>query len=178
MMTLWIWRVNDGLSDINNKNLIKSLRDFLIGLSRPAKQVVAVGADAAGFAFSAVAAAWLLFGTDLTIDQLVRICLVTTFIALPLAWSQGLYRSVVRRSQDCRWIRCSWSGIAVFWRYRCRTIPLGGRVLDHGVHLYNQQPLPGSYISCSHQIAQLERESDHLWRRFIRGSTCDWPVGG
>ena len=77
-------------------NAVKSLRDFLIGLSRPTKQLIALGADAAGFVFAAIASAWLLFGTELTTDQLTRICLITAIIALPLAWSQGLYRSVVR----------------------------------------------------------------------------------
>ena len=81
---------------IDKKNLMKSLRDFLIGLSRPTKHTVAVGVDAVGIVVSALVAAWLLFGTDLSTDQITRICLITVFISLPLAWSQGLYRSVVR----------------------------------------------------------------------------------
>ena len=75
---------------------MKSLRIFLIGLSRPTKQLIVVGVDSVGFVLSAIAVAWLLFGTDLTVDQISRISLITVVIALPLAWSQGLYRSVVR----------------------------------------------------------------------------------
>jgi len=80
----------------NNNNLVKSLRDFLIDLSRPAKQLIAIAADSLGFAISAGVVTWLLFGTNFNADQVVRTCLVTVLIALPLAWSQGLYRSVVR----------------------------------------------------------------------------------
>ena len=85
------------LSDNNNKKkLADSFRDRLIGLPRPLKQLVALVTDAGGFTLSAIGVAWLLFGTDLTIEQISRFCLITVAIALPLAWFQGLYQSVVR----------------------------------------------------------------------------------
>ena len=74
--------------DKNNHNLAKLLRDFLIGLPRAAKQVVALSADAIGFALSAIAASWLLFGTTLGADQLAWIGLTAVVIGLPLAWAQ------------------------------------------------------------------------------------------
>lgn len=75
---------------------MKSLRAHLVGLSRPAKQLVAAGTDAVGFGVSVTGVAWLLSELDLAAQQLTLICLSTVAIALPLAWSQGLYRSVVR----------------------------------------------------------------------------------
>jgi FlaA1/EpsC-like NDP-sugar epimerase len=85
------------LSDLKNKNnLAKSLREFLIGLPRPVKQLVAIGTDAIGFAFCAIGVVWLLFGDELPIGQYAWITLISIAAALLLAWSQGLYRSVVR----------------------------------------------------------------------------------
>jgi FlaA1/EpsC-like NDP-sugar epimerase len=85
------------LSDLKNKNnLAKSLREFLIGLPRPVKQLVAIGTDAIGFAFCAIGVVWLLFGSELPTWQFAWISLISIAAALLLAWSQGLYRSVVR----------------------------------------------------------------------------------
>lgn len=85
------------MSHVKEKKFIaKSLRDFLIGLPRPAKQIVSIGTDAIGFAVSCLAVSWLLFGGSIATAQIVRICVATIVIAVLLAWIQGLYRSVVR----------------------------------------------------------------------------------
>ena len=80
----------------NNNNLAITLREFLISLPRPVKQVVAFGTDAIGFALCAIGVAWLLFSGELATVQVAWISLATIVGALLLAWSQGLYRSVVR----------------------------------------------------------------------------------
>ncbi len=88
----------DGDLSDNNNNLpiAKSLRDFLVGLARPTKQLVALSADASGFALSAAVATWLIFGYSQSLAQMTAICLISVGVAVPIAWSQGLYRSVVR----------------------------------------------------------------------------------
>ena len=80
----------------NNKNLSNSLRKYLIGLPRPVKQLLAFGTDAIGFALCAIGVAWLLMGSELATEQIAWISLTTVVAALLLAWSLGLYRSVVR----------------------------------------------------------------------------------
>ena len=80
----------------NNNSLAVTLREFLIGLPRPIKQLIAFGTDAIGFAICVVGVAWLLFADDLSVNQIARIGLATSVAGLLLAWSQGLYRSVVR----------------------------------------------------------------------------------
>jgi FlaA1/EpsC-like NDP-sugar epimerase len=85
------------LSDIkNNNSLAITLREFLIGLPRPIKQLVTFGTDAIGFAFCAVGVAWLLFAGELSTILFVWMSLTSIVAALLLAWWQGLYRSVVR----------------------------------------------------------------------------------
>ena len=97
MACVYTWRKDGELSDIKNKNnLAKSLREFLIGLPRPVKQLVVFGTDAVGFAVCAIGIAWLLLAGELATRQIAWISLITIVIALLLGWSQGLYRSVVR----------------------------------------------------------------------------------
>lgn len=85
------------MSDIkNNESLALTLREYLIGLPRPIKQLIAFGTDAIGFAGCAVCVAWLVFANELPLSQVLWIGLATIFVASLLAWSQGLYRSVVR----------------------------------------------------------------------------------
>ena len=79
-----------------NDNVAKYLREYLIGLPRSAKQGIAFGTDAVGFALCATGVAWLLASTNVAPNQTLWIGLVAVSSALLLAWSQGLYRSVVR----------------------------------------------------------------------------------
>ncbi len=72
------------------------MREFLIGLSRPIKQLIAFGTDAIGFAICAIGVWWLLFTGELSTALVVWMSLTTIVAALLLGWSQGLYRSVVR----------------------------------------------------------------------------------
>ncbi len=89
--------MDSDLSD-NNKNQYpaNSLRDFLIGLSRPVKQLVSLGTDAIGIALSCITVSWLLFGTILSAAQVTWICVAAAAVGLLLAWFLGLYRSIVR----------------------------------------------------------------------------------
>ena len=80
----------------NNNNLARLLREFLIGLPRPVKQIVVFGTDAVGLALCAIGVAWLLFAGEIATSQIAWISLVTVVFALLLGWSNGLYRSVVR----------------------------------------------------------------------------------
>ena len=80
----------------NNNSLAISLRDFLIGLPRPIKQLVAFGTDAMGFALCAIGVAWLLFAGELSTVLMAWMSLTSIVAALLIGWTQGLYRSVVR----------------------------------------------------------------------------------
>ena len=86
------------MSEINNNknNRAKALREFLIGLPRPIKQLITFGTYAMGFAICVVGVAWLMLADDLSVIQIAGIGLATSVAGLLLAWSQGLYRSVVR----------------------------------------------------------------------------------
>ncbi|VUX54945.1 Polysaccharide biosynthesis protein CapD [uncultured Woeseiaceae bacterium] len=96
-MSVYTERKDSDLSEIqNNNNLTTSLREILIGLPRPVKQLVAFGTDAIGFTLCAIGVAWLLMGSELVTEQIAWISVITVVAALLLAWSQGLYRSVVR----------------------------------------------------------------------------------
>jgi FlaA1/EpsC-like NDP-sugar epimerase len=78
------------------KDAALAIREFLIGLPRTHKQLIAVGADAIGFAVCTVVVVWLLHDDELSTSGAVRITLATVPLALLIAWSQGLYRAVVR----------------------------------------------------------------------------------
>ena len=82
---------------MNNKasQAIDSLREFLIGLPRPAKSVVAFTTDLLGFGLCVLAALWLIaLGPYAFSHTLVMVA--TALVSVGLAWSQGMYRSVVR----------------------------------------------------------------------------------
>ncbi len=84
------------MSEQDKIDAMSSFRDILTAQSRAVKQLVAVTADVFGFTLSAVGVYWLLFGMNAYTDQLPKICAITVLISLPLAWSYGLYKSVVR----------------------------------------------------------------------------------
>lgn len=74
----------------------ESVRDFLIGLSRPSKKFVVVSSDIFGLTACALAAGWLLSTPNLLSYPLLLACLGIAVFGVVLAWGQGLYRSVVR----------------------------------------------------------------------------------
>jgi FlaA1/EpsC-like NDP-sugar epimerase len=85
------------LSDIKNKKSpALTLREFLIGLPRSVKQLITFASDAFGLALCSVVVAWLLFAGELSTLLVVWMGLTTIVAGLVLAWTQGLYRSVVR----------------------------------------------------------------------------------
>ena len=87
--------MSNGLN--NNKNshdVGNSIREFLIGLSRRDKQLVAFGVDLIGFTLCACVAEWLLYGTSLFPYPVVSLeCVAVALVAVLLAWSQGLFRA-------------------------------------------------------------------------------------
>ena len=143
---VYTWRKDGELSDIKNKNsLAKALREFLIGLPRPIKQLVTVGTDAIGFAVCAIGVAWLLLGGQLATGQIAWITLITIVAALLLAWSQGLYRSVVRYMGLDLFVAGAKMAagsalVGSVFLYVAEIAdapaPLGGRVLEHRIHLH------------------------------------------
>ena len=85
------------MSEIKNKKSFpNTAREFLIGLPRQKKQLLAVSTDTIGFVLCSVGVAWLLFEEGLAADLVVWVSLSTAAVALALASWQGLYRAVVR----------------------------------------------------------------------------------
>ena len=82
---------------MNNKasRAVDSLREFLIGLSRPAKSVIAFTADLVGFGLCVLAALWLIALSPFAFSH-TSVVIATALISVGLAWWQGMYRSVVR----------------------------------------------------------------------------------
>lgn len=74
----------------------KELRRFLVGLSRPLKQFVAIVTDFTGYLICAVCVAWLINDGRITLLQASLIGAASIIASVALAWSEGLYRSVVR----------------------------------------------------------------------------------
>ncbi len=70
-------RKDGELSDNNNKDLAKSLCDFLTVFPRPTKQKVFIAADTVGLVFLAIASVALRFGSNPDTDQMVQIILIT-----------------------------------------------------------------------------------------------------
>ncbi len=74
---------------------VRSVRAAVIGLPRFAKSSIAFSTDVFGFAFSAVAALWLVHLVPHVVESLF-VTVVTAMSSVFLAWWQGMYRSVVR----------------------------------------------------------------------------------
>lgn len=78
------------------RSVVLKFRQFLIGLPRPTKQLISVSMDAVGFAVCGVAAAVLVIGTELDQRLILNAAAVAALVAIPVAWGQGLYQSIVR----------------------------------------------------------------------------------
>lgn len=76
--------------------LIERLRIRLLGLSRDKKQVTMVFADAVGIFACVYAAGWLLFGDEAAVLPLGVLAAVALIFTIPLSWSLGHYRSIIR----------------------------------------------------------------------------------
>lgn len=74
----------------------KLLRRYLVALPRSSKQLISILFDGAGFCLCAFATTWLLFGPDAFSDRSALLYAGLALVAIPLAWSQGLYQSIVR----------------------------------------------------------------------------------
>ena len=82
---------------MNNKarQAVDSSREFLVGLPRPAKSMVALTADLIGFSLCVLAALWLLALGPYAFSHTL-IIVATALVSVFLAWWQDMYRSVVR----------------------------------------------------------------------------------
>lgn len=74
---------------------VDSLREFLVGLPRPAESAVAFTADLIGFSLCVLAALWLLALGPYAFSHTL-IIVATMLVSVFLAWWQDVYRSVVR----------------------------------------------------------------------------------
>jgi FlaA1/EpsC-like NDP-sugar epimerase len=74
----------------------KSVRQFLVDLSRPSKQVVMVLIDLLGYLTCVYFVDWLLAGNSSQYFAVNLIALITIAIALPFGWLSGLYGTIVR----------------------------------------------------------------------------------
>jgi FlaA1/EpsC-like NDP-sugar epimerase len=76
---------------------VSSLREFLLGLSRPVKKVVALAADLVCFAICVCLTDWLLLSAGLVSFPTILVrCAAVSLFAVFLAWSQGLYKPIFR----------------------------------------------------------------------------------
>jgi FlaA1/EpsC-like NDP-sugar epimerase len=73
-----------------------SVRQFLVELSRPSKQVAMVVIDVFAYLACAFCTGWLLLGGNFEFLEIYLIALITVFVAIPLGWILGLYGTIVR----------------------------------------------------------------------------------
>ena len=83
------------MTDNRNKPLDK-FRKQLIGLSRPAKTLILLTLDFAGFVACALFAFWLVSGQAVPNSGLALVAILTAFVSLLVAWHKGLYKALVR----------------------------------------------------------------------------------
>ena len=74
----------------------RPLRKYLVELPRPVKQSLMIAVDASAYMLCAFCAAWLLFGSQLSLVGGLSVGLVAVAVAMPLGWQQGLYQLIVR----------------------------------------------------------------------------------
>lgn len=78
-------------------NRIQLLRNFILDLPRVHKQTAMILSDAAGISVCVWAAVWLATGSrQLITADIVLLTLVTVVVTVPIAWHEGLYRSIIR----------------------------------------------------------------------------------
>ena len=73
-----------------------SLRLYLLGLPRPAKQLIFFSVDLLGLITSACLACWLVYGFPFSLLAAAVIGLAAATIGFPVAVQQGLYKAVIR----------------------------------------------------------------------------------
>jgi FlaA1/EpsC-like NDP-sugar epimerase len=75
----------------------QSLRTRILSLSRFRKQIAMILSDTIGVSFSVWAAIWLTSGKVMPLTSPTPlITLLAVTLTIPLAWQQGLYRSIIR----------------------------------------------------------------------------------
>lgn len=74
----------------------EATRRLIIGLPRPVKTLIQVGADLLGFMVSALVALWLVFGTEMASQDVMFIVGVVTAVSLFIAYIAGFYQSIIR----------------------------------------------------------------------------------
>lgn len=78
-------------------NGIQRLRHRVLNMSRVQKQTTMVLSDAVGVALCVWGAVWIATGTNqLATPDVILMMLMAVVVIVPVAWHQGLYRSIVR----------------------------------------------------------------------------------
>lgn len=78
-------------------NRIQLLRKFILDLPRAHKQIAMILSDVAGVSVCVWGAVWLATGSrQLVTPDIVLLTLVTVVVTVPVAWHEGLYRSIIR----------------------------------------------------------------------------------
>ena len=78
-------------------NGIQRLRHRVLNWSRVQKQTTMIVSDAVGVSLCVLGAVWIATGTrQLVTPDVVLLTLVTMIVTVPVAWHEGLYRSIVR----------------------------------------------------------------------------------
>ena len=79
-----------------NHRLIDLIREIMVSLPRRRKRWITRAADLVGLTLCACATEWLLFETTVVLFPLLGVCVATAIVAIIIASSQGMYRSIVR----------------------------------------------------------------------------------
>lgn len=78
-------------------NRIQQIRSRILNLPRVQKQLAMILSDVVGIAICVWAAAWVATGTrTLATPDLFLLTIVAVVAAIPIAWHEGLYRSIIR----------------------------------------------------------------------------------
>ena len=73
-----------------------AVRQYLVDLSRPSKQVAMVGIDVLAYLLCAACTGWLLLGDGFVLRDIYLVALITIVVAIPLGWVSGLYGTIMR----------------------------------------------------------------------------------
>ena len=78
-------------------NRVQEVRDLILNLPRVHKQTAMILSDVVGVVICVWGAAWLATGTAaLVAADMILLTLVTVVVTIPIAWHEGLYRSIIR----------------------------------------------------------------------------------
>ena len=78
-------------------NRVQEVRDLILNLPRVHKQTAMILSDVVGVVICVWGAAWLAAGVAaLSAADMILLTVVTVVVTIPIAWHEGLYRSIIR----------------------------------------------------------------------------------